>query len=371
MVVACYEKPWLRRGSKWLLIVACAALVGMVLFALISSLADGPAPDHGVTVPLWARWEVVCLGVGGGLDQSDLPGGFLLRAIGTPSIFFHPESGGGASSVTYVSLDAGTALFGLQRALQSSRAPRRASPSAGPKLTAAGAVYRDSVQSYLISHGHLDHTAGLVVGSPDDAYTTPRKVVAGTNYTIDTLQNHVFNWKVWPNMGSGGDAPIGLYNLVTLPVGQESNLTAPPLGVRPFLLSHGKMGDGSTYFSTAFLLRVWIHVAPIVAAGRLKALFLECSYGDDRASDKLYGHLNPQLFMQELGVLARLVEAQPGARPGGLLKGLKVVVTHIKADDLIYRKPVPAVATIQRELEARNTLEVHLLFPRQGDWLYF
>lgn len=156
------------------------------------------------------------------------------------------------------------------------------------------------------------------------------------------------------------------------------------------------MGDGSTYFSTAFLLRtgedyllyfgdtgadqveaddymkqVWIHVAPIVAAGRLKALFLECSYGDDRASDKLYGHLNPQLFMQELGVLARLVEAQRGARPGGLLKGLKVVVTHIKADDLIYRKPVPAVATIQRELEARNTLEVHLLFPRQGDWLYF
>jgi cAMP phosphodiesterase len=94
--------------------------------------------------------------------------------------------------------------------------------------------------------------------------------------------------------------------------------------------------------------QVWIHVAPIVAAGRLKALFLECSYGDDRASDKLYGHLNPQLFMQELGVLARLVEAQPGARPGGLLKGLKVVVTHIKADDLIYHKPVPAVATIQR-----------------------
>lgn len=186
MVVACYEKPWLRRGSKWLLIVACAAVVGLVLFALIISLADGPAPDHGATVPSWARWEVVCLGVGGGLDQSDLPGGFLLRAI---------ESGGGASSVTYVSLDAGTALFGLQRALQSSRAPRRASPSAGPKLTAAGAVYRDSIQSYLISHGHLDHTAGLVVGSPDDAYATPRKVVAGTNYTIDTLQNHVFNWE--------------------------------------------------------------------------------------------------------------------------------------------------------------------------------
>ncbi len=85
---SCYEKPWLRRGIKWLLIVACAALVGLVLFALISSLADdGPASDHGATIPSWARWEVVCLGVGGGLDQSDLPGGFLLRSIGTPAIF--------------------------------------------------------------------------------------------------------------------------------------------------------------------------------------------------------------------------------------------------------------------------------------------
>jgi hypothetical protein len=88
---SCYEKPWLRRGIKWLLIVACAALVSLVLFALISSLADdGPASDHGATIPSWARWEVVCLGVGGGLDQSNLPGGFLLRSIGKPAIFFEP-----------------------------------------------------------------------------------------------------------------------------------------------------------------------------------------------------------------------------------------------------------------------------------------
>ncbi len=56
------------------------------------------------------------------------------------------ETGGAASSVTYVSLDAGTALFGLQRALQSSTAPRRASPSTGPDLTATGAIYRKSIQ---------------------------------------------------------------------------------------------------------------------------------------------------------------------------------------------------------------------------------
>jgi phosphoribosyl 1,2-cyclic phosphodiesterase len=57
------------------------------------------------------------------------------------------------------------------------------------------------MQAYLISHGHMDHTAGLVVASPDDSYTTPRKVVAGTNFTIDTLQSHIFNWKVCSHVG--------------------------------------------------------------------------------------------------------------------------------------------------------------------------
>jgi hypothetical protein len=74
---ACGDKPWVRRGCKWLLVGACVALVALVLFALINSLATA---DEPAAVPTWARWEVVCVGTGGGLDQSDLPG-FLLRPL--------------------------------------------------------------------------------------------------------------------------------------------------------------------------------------------------------------------------------------------------------------------------------------------------
>lgn len=60
-------------------------------------------------------------------------------------------------------------------------------------------------------------------------------------------------------MANGGASPIGLYNFTTLTLSDESSLTFLPninISVRPFLLSHGKMGDGSTYYSTAFLVRV-------------------------------------------------------------------------------------------------------------------
>lgn len=60
-------------------------------------------------------------------------------------------------------------------------------------------------------------------------------------------------------MADVGVSPIGLYNLVTLPVGQEWVMPFPSINnitVLPFLLSHGKKPDGSTYFSTAFLLQV-------------------------------------------------------------------------------------------------------------------
>jgi hypothetical protein len=99
---------------------------------------------------------------------------------------------------------------------------------------------------------------------------------------------------------------------------------------------------------TFFAAEVWTNVAPIVGAGKLKAIFLECSYGDERSDDKLYGHLNPRLFMQEIGVLAQLVAERQGQPVSNVLKGLKVVVIHVKADDLIYRRQESAYESVRR-----------------------
>lgn len=57
--------------------------------------------------------------------------------------------------------------------------------------------------------------------------------------------------------------------------------------------------------------RVWEIAARKVAAGTLRAIFIECSFNDSVDDHSLYGHLCPRHLVAELKVLAeRVVEAQ-------------------------------------------------------------
>ncbi|KAJ4407496.1 3',5'-cyclic-nucleotide phosphodiesterase pde1 [Gnomoniopsis sp. IMI 355080] len=51
-------------------------------------------------------------------------------------------------------------------------------------------------------------------------------------------------------------------------------------------------------------LRIWQEAAPKIAAGKLKAILIECSYDDSRPVERLFGHLTPEFLVQELSVLA-------------------------------------------------------------------
>lgn len=53
--------------------------------------------------------------------------------------------------------------------------------------------------------------------------------------------------------------------------------------------------------------RVWETAASKVAAGLLRAIFIECSYNDDIDDAYLYGHLCPRHLVAELSVLASKV----------------------------------------------------------------
>ncbi|KAL8356633.1 hypothetical protein RB601_001772 [Gaeumannomyces tritici] len=54
---------------------------------------------------------------------------------------------------------------------------------------------------------------------------------------------------------------------------------------------------------------VWAEAAPRVAAGRLAAIFIECSYDDSQTVDRLFGHLTPRFVDQEMQALAAEVAA--------------------------------------------------------------
>lgn len=292
-------------------------------------------------------FTVVPLGVKGGLAENNLSA-YLVAPAG---------------AADYVCLDAGTVYSGVEKAV------------ANKVFTApAGEVVRTNIKAYLISHAHLDHVAGLLLNAPDD---TPKSIYGLQNCLV-TIQNDYFNWRAWPNFGSGGNPPaMGKYQLRELVPQQETAIEHTPLRVQAFALSHGK-----PYQSAAFLVRhqnsyllylgdtgadaveqshnlhaVWQAVQPLVKARQLKAIFIEASYPSEQPEKQLFGHLTPALLMQEMQNLSQLTG--PNA-----LRGLPVVVTHIK--------PTPGnETTIRQQLSEANKLQVKLIFPEQGQPLEF
>src|SRR5262245_26500774 len=94
-----------------------------------------------------------------------------------------------ATTSTFVALDAGTLLSGIRRARE-----RGTIAFEGDDV----AFLRERVGAYLISHAHLDHTAGLVIASPDDG----PKPILGLDPTLDAIRDGLFNGQVWPNLAN-------------------------------------------------------------------------------------------------------------------------------------------------------------------------
>jgi 3',5'-cyclic-nucleotide phosphodiesterase len=329
-------------------------LLALASWAVAGGMAERPAP----------RFVTVVLGAGGGPSQDDL------------SAYLLAPSGSG----DFVALDAGTLLSGIRRAhaLGSFGSVR---PPLDSPLAAEGWILRHAVKAYLVSHAHLDHVAGLVIDSPEDA----SKEILGLTATIDRIRDHLFNWKVWPNFADEGEGtPLKKYRYVRLSPGQEHPIAGTGLTVEAFPLSHG--GD----VSTAFLLRagesyvlylgdtgpdaversdrmaaVWARVAPLVRDRRLRGIFLETSYPEGRPDTLLFGHLTPTWALRELRRLAELAGPSPS---GHALRDLVVVVTHVKP--VLERGPITR-DRIAKQLGELNDLGVRFIVARQGQRIEF
>lgn len=256
-----------------------------------------------------------------------------------------------------------------------------------PQKTAkASAVYiaRYLINTYLITHPHLDHIAGFVINTAALPGNSKKTQLAGLPSTIDAFKNHIFNNIIWPNLTDENDG-VGLITYLRLVEGGSDEMgkgdslgymeVCDGLLVKTLGISHGKecknpsqrpatpltsaqrvsrshrhssisaqadpfeapldpqscAVDSSVYFirdqdtgheilifgdvepDSVSLLprneRVWIEAAPKIAQGRLKAIFIECSYDDSQGDLHLYGHLVPRHLSAELRNLAEKVEA--------------------------------------------------------------
>ncbi|KAH8738128.1 cAMP phosphodiesterases class-II-domain-containing protein [Ilyonectria robusta] len=352
--------------------------------------------------------QVIVLGSGGGPQESNTTA-FLVRSV---------EQDWRRGSV--IAVDAGVHLSSITRLIEAAMPSETPEPpftlATGPfaglplPFTTASAnaahITRSLVDTYLITHPHLDHISGFVVNTAGLPGTRPKKVAALPS-TIQALKTHIFNNVIWPNLSDENNG-AGLLTYLRLVEGGSPALgegegrgyseicdgllikvwsvshghcierhshrgsassastrfgshdgssqtprrdvynfpTQPPLRTSS-LLSQAAFGPGSpqaeqekicVYDSSAYFiqeqgnhrevlifgdvepdsvslsprnLQIWQEAAPKIAAGNLRAIFIECSYDDSQCNDRLFGHLKPVFVIEELRTLASEVE---GAR---------------------------------------------------------
>ncbi|HSW71763.1 MAG TPA: 3',5'-cyclic-nucleotide phosphodiesterase [Gammaproteobacteria bacterium] len=246
--------------------------------------------------------------------------------------------------------------------------------------------FSTNIQAYLLSHAHLDHISGLVICSPIDS----SKNLYGLDTTINYLRDNIFNWQIWPNFADDGALPLlNQYHYVRMATGNPIEIPNTGITATPYPLSHGILYNGSHYPSTAFLLEsggyyflycgdtgadtlensndlqnLWISIAPLIQQNKLTAIFIEVSYTNTQPDNLLFGHLSPKWLLKELHALASLVNPD---NPSLALKGLRVVITHIK-----YTPTNPNVSSdIFNYLTKNNDLGINFIIPTQGNEMEF
>jgi 3',5'-cyclic-nucleotide phosphodiesterase len=261
-------------------------------------------------------FKVIPLGVKGGLDESNLSA-YLVAARG---------------SNQFICLDAGTIYKGLELA-----AAKKLFKSTNPST-----IQQEQINGYFISHAHLDHTAGLIMNSPNDN----AKNLYGLASVLDVFKKNYFTWSAWANFGNEGEAPIlKKYTYQTLAPTKEIAIENTGLFVTPFVLCHVKP------YESEQLAALWKTVAPLVMNKQLKGIFIEVSFDNSIPEKALFGHLTPNLLMEEMGKLNQLSNGQ--------LKNTPLYVTHIKPCDGCEIK-------IKSEIQKANQIGLNIFYPSQA-----
>jgi 3',5'-cyclic-nucleotide phosphodiesterase len=97
------------------------------------------------------------------------------------------------------------------------------------------------------------------------------------------------------------------------------------------------------------LAALWKTVAPLIMNNQLKAIFIEVSFDNSVPEKALYGHLTPNLLMEEMTKLNQLSN----------LKNTQVYVTHLKPCDGCEVK-------IKSEIQAANLIGLKISYPLQA-----
>jgi cAMP phosphodiesterase len=179
---------------------------------------------------------------------------------------------------------------------------------AGTVGGALGVAEQVEIQHALISHAHLDHTAGLAFLTDTLAMVAPERqvTVSSIGPVIDTLRTHAFNDTLWPNFAeipSGSNPVLGFRTLAEEAEARVGELWVTPVPVDHTVPTTGYIiHDGETGFvysgDTGPTRRLW-QVARELPG--LRALIVETAFPNRlHALARVSGHLTPDMLRREI-----------------------------------------------------------------------
>ena len=195
------------------------------------------------------------------------------------------------------------------------------------------------IQHVVLTHSHLDHICGLAFMADNlfDLIDEPIAVHAAP-LTLAAIQDHIFNWKIWPDFSKlpNPEQPLLRWQPLSpgevLDLGGERKLhsfevlhTVPAVGVAVQTKTGTFAFSGDTWAND----NLW---NSLNALTRLDLLMIEIAFPDEEAElGATSKHFTPHLLARELSKLKH--------RP-------QLLLTHHKpgAEGLIQRQCVDALA---------------------------
>ncbi len=195
------------------------------------------------------------------------------------------------------------------------------------------------IDHVFVTHSHLDHIASIpfLVDSAGFMRDKPLTVHA-ISETVDTLRQHIFNWKVWPDFSMIPNEHEPMMRYETVQLGQTIELSGgrsitvlSANHVVPAVGYQLDSGEASLVFSgdTTSNPALWEAVNKIT---NLRYLIIETAFSNaERELAVLSKHFCPSMLAEELSMLKRHAE---------------VYITHLKPGEveLIMREIAECVS---------------------------
>ena len=195
------------------------------------------------------------------------------------------------------------------------------------------------IQHVVLTHAHLDHVCGLAFMADNlfDLIEAPIEVHA-TAVTLQTIRDHIFNWKIWPDFSKLPTEENPLLRWQTMPTGKKLDIgggrsvlsfevlhTVPAVGLAVQCKTGTFAFSGDTYATD----KLW---DALNALKRLDMLMIEIAFPDEESKlAEASRHFTPALLGAELAKLQH--------KP-------QLLLTHHKpgTEGLIQRQCVEALA---------------------------